>query len=253
MIAAALRAGLEAARATFAALRAAGSPHLPAPPELVTVEAELARPLSHAERRLGIPAPLPPGARAERVRAALAGPPGYYGLGCGGEDPAAPLPWGRYRPRRGEDPARVRVRTAAGKVWLDCSGWLSWVIGVPRRIPGYARGWGYVSTDGLIADAEDPAVELVEFEPIGGTAVPYQHLVVYGWHDDDHDGVRESGEIGHCGVVADVPAGWRYTGPESLEQLQVVHAAASRSPTGAIRMSDGRPWRRRGRLLRVLG
>lgn len=242
-----LRAGAAAARATLEAAR--GGAELLAGPPVAAPPV----PLTHAERRLGMPAPLPAGARAARLRLALAGPRGYYGLGCGGDDPARALPWGRYRPRAGEDPARVRVRTAAGAVWLDCSGWLAWYLGVPRRIPGYARGWGYLSTDGLIADAEDPAVELVEYVPIGGEVVPHQVLAVYGWHDDDHDGVRDGGEIGHCGAVVGVPAGWRYTGPESIEQLQVAHTAASSSPTGALRVSDGRAWRRRGRLVRVLG
>lgn len=247
-----LRAGLDAARTTIATLRAASEAATARRLE-VAPAAPPAPLLSHAERRMGIPTPLPPGARAERALVAQNGPRGYYGLGCGGEDPARRLPWGRYRARQGEDPARVRVRTAAGVVWLDCSGWLAWLLGVPRRIPTYARGWGYLSTDGLIADAEDPAVELVDYVPIGGDVRPWEVLAVYGWHDDDHDGVRDGGEIGHCGAVAGVPAGWRYTGPEAIEQLGMLHCAASASPTGALRLGPGTPWRRRGRLVRVLG
>ena len=124
---------------------------------------------------------------------------------------------------------------------------------MPRRIPGYAGGWGYVSTDGLIADAEDPAVELVDYLPIGAEVRPWEVLAVYGWQDQDDDGVRDGGEIGHVGAVAAVPAGWRYTGPEAIAELSIWHCASSRSATGAIRVSDGRAWRRRGRLLRVLG
>ena len=225
----------------------------PAPIDLEVAPPQPPAPLVAAERRLGPPTPLPPGARAERAAAALAGPRGYYGLGCGGEDPARPLPWGRYRARKGEDPARVRVRTAAGWVWLDCSGAIAWLLGLPRRLPGYARGWGYLSTDGLLADAEDPAVELVDYLPIGAEVRPWEVLADYGWQDQDDDGVRDGGEIGHVGAVAAVPAGWRYTGPEAIAELSIWHCASSRSATGAIRVSDGRAWRRRGRLVRVLG
>jgi hypothetical protein len=201
-------------------------------------------------RKAGTPEPVGPAERERRAMAALQGPRGYYGLGAGGRDPAAALPWGSYQARKGENPARVKLRTAAGKVWCDCSGAVSWALGVPRRIAGYARGWGYVSTDGLIADANDPAVELVRWADEGATVEPWTALVVYGSVDADGDGDRDS--IGHVGLVAGVPEGWVYTGPPSLEQLTVWHCAASTSPTGAIRLSSGKAWARRGRLLLVL-
>ena len=203
-------------------------------------------------RRPGVPDPLPADLRRARAERVLAGPAGRYGLGAGGRDPLAALPWGAYQARRGESPARVRERRAAGPVWLDCSGAVSWVLGVPRRIPGYAGGWGYVSTDGLIADAEDPAVELVEYVAPGEPIVPWECLVVYGWADRDGDGVRDGDEIGHVGIVAAVPPGHVYGGPASLEALTVWHCASSPSPTGAVRLSDGRAWRRRGRVVRVV-
>ena len=201
-------------------------------------------------RKPGTPEPVSPAERERRARAAELAGPCRYGLGAGGRDPAAPVPWGEYQPRKGEDADQVRRRRALGRTWLDCSGWVAWVLGVPRRIAGYARGWGYVSTDGLIADANDPAVELVQWVPVGATVAPWTALVVYGSRDTDGDGDRDL--IGHIGVVAAVPPGWTYQGPASLEALTICHCAASASPTGAIRRSSGRPWATRGRLIAVL-
>lgn len=278
MIGTIFRAGLEAARAAFTAARdaaaAAGSPHIPPSPELSRLALEMdqdtydrdvlgqpvaltaapqARPLTAHERRAGVPAPVTPGERAQRAAAVLAGPRGYYRLGCGGSDPAAALPWGTYRAKPNEPAASVKVKRAAGAVWCDCSGAIAWVLGVPRKIAGYGHGYGWVSTDGLIADAEDPAVELVEYVPLGGDVRPWECLVVYGWHDDDGDHERDPSEIGHVGIVAGVPHGWSYTGPASLEALSVWHCASGESPTGAVRVSPGRAWRRRGRVVRVIG
>lgn len=227
-------------------LRAALFP--PAPdttPELAAVEAEI-------ERKPGTPTPLPAAERAQRAARVLAGPRGYYRLGCGGTDPSDDLPWGPYRAKPGEALETVRAKHQAGEVWCDCSGAIAWVLGVPRKIPGYARGYGWVSTDGIIRDAEDPAVELVEYVPIGGDVRAWECLVVYGWHDDNADGERDPGEIGHVGIVSSVPPGWSYTGPASLEALSVWHCASGPSPTGAVRVSPGRAWRRRGRVVRVV-
>ena len=38
---------------------------------------------------------------------------------------------------------------------------------------------------------------------------------------------------------ASVPVGWTYQGAASLELLTILHCAASKSDTGAIRVSDG--------------
>lgn len=201
-------------------------------------------------RKPGTPVPVAPTERQRRAQAALEGPRGYYGLGSGGRDPSAALPWGGYQTRDGDDPAKVAHRKSLGAVFCDCSGAIAWVLGVPRRIADYAKGWGYFSTDGVIADANDPAVELVEWVAKGATIEPWTCLVVYGAIDRDGDGKRDS--IGHIGIVAGVPAGWVYDGPASLLALTVWHCAASTSATGAIRTSDGRPWSVRGRLARVL-
>ena len=201
-------------------------------------------------RKPGTPEPVSPAEREQRATAAEHAGPCRYGLGAGGRDPRAVVPWGEYQARAGEDAAQVKRRRALGRIWLDCSGAMAWVLGIPRRIAGYARGWGYVSTDGLIADADDPAVELVQWVPIGATIQPWTALVVYGSVDTDGDGDRDG--IGHVGIVCAVPDGWTYQGPASLEALTICHCAASASATGAIRRSSGRPWARRGRLLAVL-
>lgn len=201
-------------------------------------------------RKPGTPEPVSPAERARRGDAARKGPRGYYGLGCGGTDPKAPLPWGTYQARPGEDAARVKVRRSVGALWCDCSGFIAWLLGVPRKIAGYARGYGWLSTDGLIADADDPAVELVQWVPLGATIEPWVCLVVYGSVDTDHDGDRD--RIGHVGIVIGVPVGWTYQGAASLELLTILHCAASKSDTGAIRVSDGKPWAKVGRLLAVL-
>ena len=49
-----------------------------------------------------------------------------------------------------------------------------------------------------------PAVELVEYVPIGGEVRAWECLVVYGWHDDDADGERDPGEIGRFNAGWDV-------------------------------------------------
>jgi hypothetical protein len=107
-----------------------------------------------------------------------------------------------------------------------------------------------VSTDGLVRDANDPAVELVQWAEFGATIEPWTHLVVYGSADLDDDGDRD--QIGHVGIVASVPEGWTYTGAAALERLTIWHVAASSSPTGACRLSSGKPWARRGRLVSIL-
>ena len=211
---------------------------------------DLARRAAAVVRKPGTPVPVAPAERERRAMAAINGPRGYYGLGAGGRDPSAPLPWGPYQARPGEDPVRTRQRRSLNAAWCDCSGAVSWVLGVPRRIAGYARGFGWVSTDGLIKDADDPAVELVAWVQPGEPVTPWGCLVVYGGEDTDGDGDRD--RIGHVGIVVAVPDGWAYTGPASLTALTIWHCASSASPTGAIRISDGKPWSRVGRVLAVL-
>ena len=217
---------------------------------VAVVAATVAAAAALVRRKPGTPEPLGRLMRERRALAVLEGPRVYYCLGAGGSDPDAPSPCGPYRPRAGEDPVRVKIRRAAGRVWLDCSGAVAWVLGVPRKIAGYARGFGWFSTDGVIKDANDPEVDLVEWVAAGEPIVPWTCLAVYGSIDKDGDGDRDS--IGHIGIVAAVPDGWVYDGPASIAALSVWHCAASASPTGAVRISDGAPWARRGRLVRVV-
>lgn len=98
------------------------------------------------------------------------------------------------------------MRKLAGRVILDCSGAIAFVLDVPRKIAGYARGFGG-SRPTVIRDADDPAVELVT------------------WGSIDEDGDRDA--IGHVGIVAAVPDGWRYTGPAALEALAISRTPAS--------------------------
>ena len=174
---------------------------------------------------------------------------GMYGLGSGGRDPHAASPFGEYQPRKGEAPDRIAARRALGRVWCDCSGFVAWVIGMARRLPGYARGWGYISTDGLIADANDPKRELVEWVRVGETVYPGD-LLVYGAIDSDNDGDRDA--IGHVAIVSHVPDGWVYTGPASLAALTIIHCASSKHPGGgAVRESLATAFAKRGGVLRV--
>lgn len=199
------------------------------------------------KRKPGTPTPVAPIEREKRARAALTGPKAYYCLGAGGRDGIL----GDYVIQDDNEPKELtKQRRARGKVYADCSGAIAGVLGIHRRIPDYADGWGYFSTDGVIADAKDADVELVDPVPLGEGARPWEFLVVYGSIDRNGDGKRDA--IGHIGIVAEVPDGWVYTGPESLLTLKIWHCAATSSPTGAIRISDGRPWMTRGQLLRIL-
>lgn len=198
-------------------------------------------------RKAGTPVPVAPAEREQRALAALAGPRAYYCLGAGGRKGKI---LGDYVPREGEAALLTKQRRARGSVYADCSGAIAGVLGLDRRIPDYARSWGYFSTDGVLADAQDPAVELVAFAKIGEGARPWEFLVVYGSADRDGDGDRDV--IGHIGIIAKVPEGWVYTGSASLRALTIWHCAASTAATGAIRLSDGQPWAKTGKLLQIL-
>lgn len=199
------------------------------------------------KRKPGTPTPVALLERAQRAQAALVGPKAYYCLGAGGREAIL----GDYVIQDPHEPKELtKTRRARGSVYADCSGAIAGVLGIHRRIPDYAAGWGYFSTDGVLADAQDAAVELVAPATIGEGARPWEFLVVYGAIDRDGDGKRDA--IGHIGIVAEVPEGWVYTGAASLLALKIWHCAASSSATGAIRISDGRPWSTRGQLLRIL-
>lgn len=159
---------------------------------------------------------------------------GNYGLGSGGRDPRAADPFGTYQARAGEDPARAHRRLLLGRVWIDCSGFVAWCLGIARKLSNGA--WFY--TDRIVADAR----RQLAFEDLG-YRVPVDQVrpgdvVAYGSIDRDHDGKRD--KIGHTGIVVAVPARVR-----SLRDVRVIHAAASTNPAGgAVRESSGAPWDR---------
>lgn len=171
-------------------------------------------------------------ASVRRARAMLGR--GNYGLGSGGRDPRAPDPFGTYQASAGEDPARAHRRLLRGRVWIDCSGFVAWCLGISRKLAGGA--WFY--TDRIVADAR----RQLAFDDLG-YRVPVDQVrpgdvVAYGSIDRDHDGKRD--KIGHTGLVVAVPARVR-----SLRDVRVIHAAASSSPGGgAVRESSGAPWDR---------
>ena len=168
------------------------------------------------------PAPDEP-ASVRRARSVVG--QGRYALGRGGRAPDAATPFDR----NGE---------------ADCSGFLSWAIGLDRKSDAIDGGW--ISTDSIARDATGPRRMFQLVEP--GEDVRPSDVVVY-------PGRYVAGRrlsIGHVGLVVAVPDGWRYEGPTSLAGLRVVHCASSRAPGGgAVRESSGAPWARRGIVVRL--
>lgn len=138
---------------------------------------------------------------------------GVYRLGRGGHRPADPAPF-----------------DASGA--SDCSGFASWCLGLDRYQPTAIDG-GWISTDSIVRDARGPRRMFREV-PIGeakaGDLVVYPGRFVAG---------RRVG-IGHVGVVVEPGA--------TIAACRVAHCAAS-GPV-AVRVSDGRPWARRGIVAR---
>ena len=173
-----------------------------------------------AEPHALVPPPAPPvhatgldGAEVVR-RAMSAVGRGVYRLGKGGRRPADPTPFDRDG-------------------CCDCSGFASWCLGLDRYQPTAIDG-GWISTDSIVRDAQGPHRMFREV-PIGdakpGDLVVYPGRFVAG---------KRVG-IGHVGVIVE-------PGPTILA-CKVAHCAASRS-VGAVRVSDGRPWSRRGIVAR---
>lgn len=162
---------------------------------------------------------------AEVVRRALSAVGhGTYRLGKGGRRPHDPAPF-----------------DAGG--FCDCSGFASWCLGVDRYQPTGIDG-GWISTDSIVRDARgvrpsgSPMLgprrmfrEVEINEALPGDLVVYPGSFVAG---------RRVG-IGHVGVIVE-------PGPTILA-CRVAHCAASKS-VGAVRVSDGRPWARRGIVVR---
>lgn len=142
-----------------------------------------------------------PESRVARARSMVGR--GVYGLGAGGKDPVAPTPF------------------IAGK--CDCSGFVAWVVGYPRRAGLDHAEW--INTDSMILDATK-FCDLYVVVPQGS----YQEgdVVVYPGIDLNRDGARD--RIGHCGVIVKAD-------PSSIRKSRVVHCQARKSP--AVVETDG--------------
>ena len=113
-----------------------------------------------------------------------------YSLGTGGYHPADELParptW--RRPRGKVLPVRAR--------WLDCSGFVSWVLGRNRAVTIVPKMWG-LSTDSVYADAHPTKGEHRLFLPIA-SPIP-GCIAVFG----DWVGADGKAHQGHIAIVAD--------------------------------------------------
>lgn len=117
-----------------------------------------------------------------------------YSLGCGGWHPGDALPARKVwrRPRGRLVPTRA--------LWCDCSGFVSWVIGLKRNTTIVKGLWG-VSTVSIHRDATGPGKyfrQLAEGEP----AEPGD-LIVY---PDRYDAVAKKTRQGHVAIIVDVEA-----------------------------------------------
>lgn len=159
--------------------------------------------------------------RAEWVRRArsLVGA-GRYCLGAG--------PGARNNPRTPFGPCAKpdeHTHEQAGPVFCDCSGFTSWVTGIPRYDVD-AKVWR--NTDQLQADAEGKVKGDI------GDGVPWKDalpgdLVVYG----------NGAKVGHVGVVVESDA----NGP-----TRVVHCQASKTPA-VIETKEPGLFKRKGAMV----
>lgn len=154
----------------------------------------------------------------------------------GGKDPFAQHP-GSWSP-----PDNQKMPWSSGGAWTcDCSGFVSWCLGIDRYQPEFPHYGGWVSTDSILMDArtggdwfeEIPAPEL-------------GCVVVYG-------GARRKGKrirVGHVGLVVDpLPAEW----DKNWSDLRVIHCSSGngRRFGQAVWETDGRIWSKHGRLVRA--
>ena len=103
----------------------------------------------------------------------------------------------------GKDPARALPATAGA---CDCSGFVAWCLGLPRRQP---ETIGWIETSRMVRDARGANLLFVEvLEPQPGDVIVYPD---------------RNGRQGHCGIVSQVDGG-----------LRVIHCA-SRGLNDAIR------------------
>lgn len=166
---------------------------------------------------VGFEPPMPPGAPADwRPK------PIQYRLlkANGGKDPWAqhPADWSYGK----------RTPTC------DCSGFVAWCLGYPRRLDGR-----WYSTDGMLRDARGArrVFEVIETPELGCVAV-------YGGRWRGAERLR----AGHVGIVTGVPAEWS---GNNWSDLEVTHCSSTnaRRTGGAIAITDGLLWGRKGGVL----
>lgn len=182
------------------------------------------------------PSPLPPSEVLRRARSILgwrdaAGRPPVYRLPYpnGGSDPARPHPFAFHE----------------GRAVCDCSGFVAWCLGVPRRRTGYGKGGpvdGYVSTDSMHWDAtKGPRAMLrpaVELDP--GLVLVYPGRFAAGLRIG----------VGHTGILASVPAGIPAGTPEWWRLATAIHCSSGNSKQGhAVNETSAAIWAKRGVVL----
>lgn len=151
---------------------------------------------------------------------------GCYRLGGGIDDPTAASPIDRD----GE---------------IDCSQWLLWLWRRRKRLPIGLRcaGYGSINTTAIYADAKGKREFFTEV-PIGAEVQVGDGVVYPGLYDG---GTRKL--AGHCGGVISIPIGFYYRNTAALAYLTISHANAGVPP--AIDETNGRPWARKGIVVRL--
>lgn len=134
---------------------------------------------------------------------------------------------GRYHlGRGGRRPGNSTPLDAAGE--SDCSGLVSWALGLDRYQPGRIGG-DWISTASMVRDAMGPRQM---FAPVAlADAVPGD-VVTY----------KATIGVGHCGVIVAV------NGP-TWRELDIVDCAARKPPAIAHRADGGDLWRRKGGIV----
>lgn len=114
-----------------------------------------------------------------------------YSLGCGGWHPKDPLPCRRVwrRPKGKLIPVRA--------LWCDCSGFVSWCVGLSRKTTIVKGLWG-ISTVSIHRDAMGQGKFFRLLEP--GEQAVAGDLVVY---PDRYDKVAKKTIQGHVAVIVD--------------------------------------------------
>ncbi len=121
----------------------------------------------------------------------------------------------------------------------DCSGFIAWVFGTPRKVP---TSIGWIETSRIAKDATGKRLLFQRvYDPEPGD------IVVFGdW--TDATGRRRQG---HVGILSEVPA---EKGPFWWDGLRVIHCSSGNSKNGdAIAQTDAKVFRNRAIFARWIG